>query len=251
MSAGAAIALFQISILLSGNYTFFNWLTLALCLFTLDDAALVPWIPRRVAARIRPIDRGRVTRPLGAVAAGLVLALTTTLTASAVLGFAWRPTTQLVRLFSPFGIANNYGLFAIMTTMRDEIIVEGSNDGSKWLPYEFPDKPGDVYRAPPVIAPLQPRLDWQMWFAALGTYRENPWFVNFAVRLLQGRPEVTRLLRTNPFPGAPPRFIRATIYRYWFTDYKTQRQTGAWWNRNLRGVYMRAISLDNVSAEGE
>ena len=137
-----------------------------------------------------------------------------------------------------------------MTRTRDEIIVEGSNDGSRWLAYEFKYKPGDVYRAPPVIAPLQPRLDWQMWFAALGTYRDNPWFVNFVVRLLQGRPEVTRLLRTNPFPGAPPRYIRATIYRYWFTDLKTGGKTGAWWNRTPRGVYMRAISLEDVRAEG-
>ena len=89
-----------------------------------------------------------------------------------------------------------------------------------------------------------------MWFAALGTYRDNPWFVNFEVRLLQGKPEVTRLLRTNPFPGAPPRYIRATIYRYWFTDWKTGRQTGAWWNRTPRGVYMRAISMEDVRAEG-
>jgi hypothetical protein len=151
---------------------------------------------------------------------------------------------------APFGITNNYGLFAVMTTARDEIILEGSNDGSKWLTYEFSYKPGDVYRWPPVIAPFQPRLDWQMWFAALGTYRNNPWFINFAVRLLQGRPEVTGLLRTNPFPGSPPRFIRANIYRYWFTDYKTGHQTGAWWNRTPRGVYMRAISLDDVRAEG-
>ena len=89
----------------------------------------------------------------------------------------------MVRAFSPFGIANNYGLFAVMTTARDEIIVEGSNDGSRWLPYEFKYKPGDVYRAPPVIAPLQPRLDWQMWFAALGTYREQS-----VVREFRGAP---------------------------------------------------------------
>jgi lipase maturation factor len=250
MSAGAAIAILQLSILLTGNYTFFNWLALALCLFALDDDAVLRWVPRRIIPRIRPIEGGRVKGPIAATAAGVVLVLSLILFVSAVAGRTWRPATQLVRLMSPFGIANNYGLFAVMTTSRDEIILEGSNDGYKWLAYEFPYKPGDVYRAPPVIAPLQPRLDWQMWFAALGTYRNNPWFVNFAVRLLQGRPEVTRLLRTNPFPTAPPRFIRANIYRYWFTDYTRGHQTGAWWNRTPRGVYMRAISLDDVRAEG-
>jgi hypothetical protein len=254
MAGGGAMAVLQVSILLTGNYTFFNWLTFALCLFTMDDDAVLRWIPKRIAPRvaplIRPVEAGRIARPVGAAVGGVVLVLTLILMVSAVAGRTWRPATALVRAASPFGIANNYGLFAVMTTARDEIIVEGSNDGAKWLAYEFPYKPGDVYRAPPVIAPFQPRLDWQMWFAALGSYRNNPWFVNFAVRLLQGRPEVTRLLRTNPFPDAPPRFIRATVYRYWFTNWKTGRQTGAWWNRTPRGVYMRAISLDDVRAEG-
>ena len=250
MMAGTGMAILQITILLTGNYTFFNWLTLALCLFAMDDEALLPWIPKRIIPMIRPIEAPRFVRPIGATAGGLVLALSLILMVSEIAGRTWRPATQVARAFAPFGIANNYGLFAVMTRTRDEIIVEGSNDGSRWQAYEFSYKPGDVYRAPPVIAPLQPRLDWQMWFAALGTYRDNPWFVNFAVRLLQGRPEVTRLLGKNPFPAAPPRFIRATIYRYWFTDWKTGRQTGAWWNRTPRGVYMRAISLDDVRAEG-
>ena len=87
----------------------------------------------------------------------------------------------------PLRIVNSYGLFAVMTTTREEIIVEGSNDGVTWQAYEFPYKPGDVCRAPPIVAPYQPRLDWQMWFAALGSYQQNRWFVNFMVRLLAGR----------------------------------------------------------------
>jgi Lipase maturation factor len=249
-SGGLAIAALQVMILLTGNYTFFNWLTLALCLFAFDDDTVLRWIPRRIIPLIRPVEPGPITRPIGAAAGAIVLGLSLILLVSSVAGRTWRPATEIVRLTSPFGIANNYGLFAVMTTTRDEIILEGSNDGAKWLAYEFPYKPGDVYRMPPVIAPLQPRLDWQMWFAALGTYRNNPWFVNLAVRLLQGRREVTRLLAKNPFPDAPPRFIRANIYRYWFTGFKTRSQTGAWWNRTPRGVYMRAISLDDVRAEG-
>jgi hypothetical protein len=252
LTAGGAIVLLQMMILLTGNYTFFNWLTIALCLFTMDDESLRPWIPRRILSRIHPAAPAprAITRPLAAVAAALVLLLTSILFLSEVAGLTWKPATTLVRALGPFGIANNYGLFAVMTVTRDEIIVEGSNDGQHWLAYEFNDKPGDVYRAPPIVAPFQPRLDWQMWFAALGSYRQNPWFVNFVFRLLQGSPQALRLLRTNPFPNSPPRYIRAELYRYWFTDWSTKRKTGAWWNRTPRGLYLPAISLEDIRAEG-
>jgi hypothetical protein len=253
LTAGGAIVLLQVMILLTGNYTFFNWLTIALCLFTMDDESLRPWIPRRILNRIRPAAPApirAVTRPVAAVAAALVVLLTSILFLSEVAGLTWKPATTLVRALGPFGIANNYGLFAVMTVTRDEIIVEGSNDGQHWLAYEFNDKPGDVYRAPPIVAPFQPRLDWQMWFAALSSYRQNPWFVNFVFRLLQGSPQVLRLLRKNPFPSAPPRYIRAELYRYWFTDWSTKGKTGAWWNRTPRGLYLPAISLEDIRAEG-
>ena len=128
---------------------------------------------------------------------------------------------------APFGIANNYGLFAVMTTSRLEISVEGSNDGQEWREYKFRWKPGDVNERPGFVAPFQPRLDWQMWFAALGTYRDNPWFMRFLGRLLEGSPEVTALLRTNPFPDKPPRMIRAPGYDYHFT--RIGEAGSAWW----------------------
>ena len=109
----------------------------------------------------------------------------------------------------PLEIVNSYGLFAVMTTFRMEIVVEGSADGNTWQPYEFRYKPGDVNTAPRWVAPFQPRLDWQMWFAALSSYQSNPWFVNFVVKLLEGSPAVEELLATNPFPGMPPRFMFA------------------------------------------
>jgi hypothetical protein len=105
-----------------------------------------------------------------------------------------------------------------------------------------------VDRAPRWVAPYQPRLDWQMWFAALGTYRDNPWFVNFVYRLLEGSPPVLALLGPNPFPAAPPRFIRAEIYDYAFTDWHTRRTTGAWWKREHVGSYLPAVSLRNFQA---
>jgi hypothetical protein len=130
-----------------------------------------------------------------------------------------------------------------MTTQRMEIIVEGSADGNDWKPYEFRYKPGDLFTAPRWVAPLQPRLDWQMWFAALSNYQNNPWFVSFVVRLLEGSPTVAELLETNPFPAQPPRFVRATLYEYTFTDFDTRKRTGAWWARQLKGQYLPPVSL--------
>ena len=109
----------------------------------------------------------------------------------------WRATPRR------FEIVNSYGLFAVMTTERLEIVVEGSDDGQQWRAYGFPYKPGDVTRAPRWAAPYQPRLDWQMWFAALSDYRSNPWFVAFAERLLEGSPEVLALLQNESVSGSP------------------------------------------------
>jgi len=138
---------------------------------------------------------------------------------------------------------SSYGLFAVMTTTRIEIVVEGSMDGETWLPYEFRYTPGDLNTAPRWAAPHQPRLDWQMWFAALGDYRSNPWFVNFALRLLDGSPQVVALLAHNPFPDHPPKYVRAMAYEYSFTDWPARRRTAAWWKREPRGVYLPAVGL--------
>jgi hypothetical protein len=138
---------------------------------------------------------------------------------------------------------NPYGLFAVMTTERPEIVLEGSDDGENWREYEFRYKPGDLSRAPRWAAPHQPRLDWQMWFAALGDYRSDPWFLRFCERVLEGSPPVLALLESNPFPDRPPRYLRATLYEYSFTDFAGRRSTGNWWNRVPRRPYMPAISL--------
>jgi hypothetical protein len=153
------------------------------------------------------------------------------------------PIPQVAGRIAPFRTINAYGLFAVMTTSRPEIIVEGSNDGQTWLPYAFPWKPGDVMRRPGFVAPHMPRLDWQMWFAALGSAQYQPWFRHFLERLLQGTPAVVDLLVHNPFPHTPPRYIRAVVYTYHFTDRATQRTTGAWWRRERQGLYMPVLSL--------
>ena len=143
----------------------------------------------------------------------------------------------------PFYLANGYGLFADMTTERPEIVIEGSNDGQEWKAYAFHYKPGDLSRRPPFVAPHMPRLDWQMWFAALGSVQNNQWFVSLCIRLLEGQPQVLRLLASNPFPESPPRFIRARRYLYEFTTRAESAENGNWWKRKAAGMYFGPVSL--------
>ena len=133
-----------------------------------------------------------------------------------------KPVEKLIIAVSPMRSINNYGLFAMMTTKRNEIILEGSDDGDKWLPYGFYFKPGDINRAPRWAMPHQPRLDWQMWFAALSSWRNNQWLMTLMLRLLQGEPSVEHLFAVNPFKDHPPRYIQATLWEYHFTDFKTK-----------------------------
>ncbi|HEX5398225.1 MAG TPA: lipase maturation factor family protein, partial [Verrucomicrobiae bacterium] len=248
----AALAFLQVLILLTGNYTFFNCLTLALCLLLLDDICLEKILPAKLrrlfSFRPQPSASSLSLRwprfiivPLTVVilsVSGFQLAITLGFRSPLLHPFAW-----VAQQLAPLRTVNNYGLFAVMTTGRREIIVEGSNDGTNWLAYEFKYKPGNVDRRPVFIAPFQPRLDWQMWFAALGNVRQNPWFVNFCERLLQGSPDVLALLEKNPFPGHPPRYIRAELYDYHFTNFAERRATGAWWKRKKVGEYLPPISF--------
>jgi hypothetical protein len=135
-------------------------------------------------------------------------------------------------------------LFAVMTTTRLEIIIEGSNDGVHWGEYKFKYKPGDVMRRPSWSIPHQPRLDWQMWFAALGTPSENPWFAQFLQRLLENSPEVIALLGENPFPDHPPLYVRAVLYDYRYSSREEKEKTGAWWVRQREEIYYPAVTLE-------
>ena len=159
------------------------------------------------------------------------------------------PAFRLLSDLEPLRIVNSYGLFAVMTTSRPEIIIEGSNDGNTWLDYEFKFKAGDPRRAPRWVEPFQPRLDWQMWFAALGDYRSTPWFSHLMLRLLEGSPPVLALLARNPFPHSPPKYVRALIYDYQFTTWSERQAKGEWWHRRLLGGYFPTVTL-NRSEQG-
>ena len=149
----------------------------------------------------------------------------------------------VMRAIDPFRSVNPYGLFAVMTTTRPEIVVEGSRDGMTWLAYEFRHKTGDEHRRPSWVAPFQPRLDWQMWFAALGHYDQDVWFQRFCLRLLQGSPSVLALLADDPFQGRPPQFVRGTLYRYRFAEATAHVKAGAWWTREPIGPYSPVLSI--------
>ena len=233
----------------TGNYGFFNLLAILLVIPLLDDAVVPAALARivrgsRPRVAFQPEPRGwplAITAPIAA----LILLLTPVPVARA---FRERPPRlePLMALFqvqAEFHVVNGYGLFANMTTKRPEIIIEGSDDQATWKPYEFRWKVGDPKRRPEFVEPHMPRLDWQMWFAALGSYHTAPWFLPFCRRLLEGSPPVLALLASNPFPNAPPRYLRATLYDYQFTDRAERNATGDWWKRKPIGPYIPIIEL--------
>ncbi len=235
---------FQLLIMATGNYCFFNLLTVALCILLIDDGTWPDGIKNffsgktvdKVSSRTSCAWPRWVTAPLFF----LILMLSSMQFFRTLhLPMTWpEPLVIMRRWVTPLRIVNPYGLFAVMTTARPEIVIEGSDDGVNWKPYEFYWKPGDPYRVPAFVAPHQPRLDWQMWFAALSHFQRNPWFTNFMFRLMQGEPNVLRLLKTNPFPGEPPQQLRAKLYVYSFSSLTSKKATGAWWERSEKGYYL-------------
>lgn len=152
------------------------------------------------------------------------------------------PARYVLASFSPLRSINNYGLFAVMTKARDEIVIEVSADGREWREWPFPYKPGDERRAPPWVAPHMPRLDWQMWFAALGEAGDSPWYGNFLYRLLEGKPAVAALMGPSPLPSAPA-YVRGVRYRTVFATAEERRADGSWWKRERGGIYSPVVTL--------
>jgi predicted DCC family thiol-disulfide oxidoreductase YuxK len=245
--AAGGIATLQLLIALTGNYGFFNLLTLVLCLMCVDDSVWRQLTPSKWQLHRERVEATRFIprKLLLAAALAIVLLSLVPLTAAfrrpmPLLG----PLVMAYEAVAPFRTINGYGLFAVMTKERREILVQGSDDGVTWKAYAFRFKPGDPRRAPPWVAPHMPRLDWQMWFAALGTAEQNPWFLRFLERLLEGSPAVSDLLEENPFGNNPPRFVRALSDRYTFTTMAEGRRTGLWWSAEPAAIYFPAVSLE-------
>jgi hypothetical protein len=233
-------------IFLTGNYCFFNLLTIALCLLLLDDSV---WrlpgnreFSRPKETKLISIRKKKFPPWLGVGALGICIML------YAVPLFVTSGNypsiyVAIANAIRPFHIFNSYGLFAVMTTSRPEIIILGSDDRENWYPYEFKWKPGNVVNKPEFVAPHQPRLDWQMWFAALSNYERNPWLIQFMIRLLQGSPPVVALLGSNPFPDRPPKYLQALVYDYRFSDAESRNREGSWWTRKLLRPYTPILQL--------
>ncbi|HIC16574.1 TPA: lipase maturation factor family protein [Candidatus Poribacteria bacterium] len=256
--AGGVLIILQILIASTGNYCFFNLLTIILCFLLFDDISLHRILPQKLTSRfphsLREVEeRTIVIRKLHfgcrSILVTMLVIFILLISGIRMAGMLFRYeqlpsfTLRILRWTAPFHTVNGYGLFANMTTSRPEIIIEGSNDGENWRVYQFRWKPGNLDRPPRTVAPHQPRLDWQMWFAALSNYRRTPWFGKFIEKLLLSSPEVLGLLLENPFPDDPPRYIRAKLYDYKFTDWETNRGQGDWWQRTEKGLYLSIVSL--------
>ena len=243
------ILLLQILIAATGNYGFFNLLSIVLCLTLLDDRH---WLVRRLSRLTSPPKANDAPRRLWRWPLWVTLPLAAVLLPLTIMAgllrcrvsVPWPPSMiRLYTLVEPYRMANAYGLFEVMTTTRPEIILEGSDDGETWRAYEFRFKPGDVRQPPRFTTPLMPRLDWQMWFAAGNPYGSRNWLLPLVRRLLEGSPQVLHLLKGNPFPDHRPRLVRATMYDYRFTSVEQRRASGAWWRRERTGELLRPLSL--------
>lgn len=244
---GGLIVLHQLLLMVSGNYSWLNWLTLVLAIPAFPDAVLggvVPVEPPLLA--LRPIWFEVVLAALAVVTIALSVEPTRNL---------FSKSQRMNFSYNPLRLVNTYGAFGSVTRERYEVVIEGTVDSESWREYEFKAKPGDPSRRPPQVAPYHHRIDWMMWFLPLRVVvtgrgvrvpSYEPWFGRFVEKLLAGDEATLRLLRSNPFPDEPPDQVRARFYRYEFTERKERRQSGNWWNRSLVGEYLRAVSRSDV-----
>jgi hypothetical protein len=264
------VTAWQMGVILTANYTFLNYLVLALGVLLLDDRLLRRFLPTRFRNRFPQLPepasltdeitgdiepaaeaparpRTAFGRHLGAIRVAVTAVMLTWVfynTSLLLIHMIWRaeplPGEPIVAL-EPFRIANQYGLFAVMTPHRYEIEFQGSNDGATWTAYPFRYKPQDLSAAPGLYAPYQPRFDWNLWFASLGTWPEYSIVPRTEESLLTNERDVLQLFAGNPFAGTPPRYVRAVLWQYWFTSMAEKRATGHWWRRQLLGTYAPTI----------
>jgi len=243
--AGVLLVIFQVILIISGNLSFLNFLTIIPFLACFDDTFLRRVLPESLVKRAEEAAaRSHSSRVNNGIAVALSILV-------AWLSFA--PVLNLVGgrqlmnySFDPLDLVNTYGAFGTVGRERDEIIFEGTEDAvitgeTKWKEYEFVAKPGDPDRRPAFIAPYQPRIDWQIWFAAMASPGDYPWTFHFVWKLLHNDPDTLSLLANNPFPDKPPHYIRARLYRYRFAPLGDK----GWWRRELISEWLPALSTDN------
>jgi hypothetical protein len=261
------VTLWQLIVIATANYTFLNYLVLAEGFLLLDDQFLtrffrsrrVPHPERREGWGINPTDtaqeseaippRNPFTRHASAIRLAISAVFLTWIfyvTTAQLIRMLWRtaplPAAPITAL-EPFRIANQYGLFAVMTRGRYEIEFQGSNDGQNWTAYPFRYKPQALDDPPRIYAPYQPRFDWNLWFASLGDWRQNSIVPLTEERLLTASPSVLALFAGNPFSQSPPKYVRAVLWQYWFTSMPEKRASGLWWKRKLLGLYAPVLTM--------
>jgi len=246
------VTAWQVVVIATANYAFLNYLVLVLAVLLLDDRALRRFVPARWRFGVEDQqERAAVdAKPLtalsrvGVAVAAVMLTWIAYATTVEMVWMFWReaplPSSPVAAL-EPLRIANQYGLFAVMTPHRYEIEFQGSNDGKTWMPYLFRFKPQDVTERPGIYAPYQPRFDWNLWFASLTTWQSATVVPLTEVRLLEGDQDVLGLFRGDPFASAPPKFVRAVLWQYWFSTAEEKRTQGVWWTRKLLGTYAPTI----------
>ncbi len=243
---GAIMLLFQLTLILSGNLSFLNWLTIVPILACFDDGLWRRVLPRRLVARAEAAARSAEPSRAQLVATWALVALIAFLSIAPVSNLL-SDRQMMNTSFDPLDLVNTYGAFGTVGRERDEIVFEGSADPdpahAEWRPYEFPCKPGDPLRRPCSVSPYQPRLDWQIWFAAMTTPDHAPWTLHLVWKLLHGDRGVMTLLANDPFPDAPPRFVRALLYRYEFAEPGNAER--AWWKRTLVGTWLPPLAADD------
>jgi hypothetical protein len=239
----------QLLIAATGSYGFFNLLTLVLCATLVDDPLWdrIPGARPALQTRSAPrLQRGAIALVVGLI---LVTSIPRSLVQARLLDTLPEPLAGLLDVAGRLEVVSGYGLFARMTTTRPEIVIEGSRDGANWEPYGLPWKPGKLDRRPEFTGPHMPRLDWQLWFAALAPPERSPWLFSVLRHLLLGTRPVEALLAENPFPDAPPIAVRALLYQYRFSTAEERAQTGAWWTRELVGEFIAPMRLTTNGGE--
>src|SRR5881296_462771 len=248
--AGVLLLTFQIFLIISGNLSFLNYLTIIPFLACFDDSFLRHFLPRAIVRRAEHAAQqsqpSRINNAIAVVLSIMVIWLSIPTVLNLVSG------RQLMNYsFDPLDLVNTYGAFGTVGRERDEIIFEGTDDtvitgDTKWKEYEFKAKPGDPNRRPPFVAPYQPRIDWQIWFAAMASPGDYPWTFHFVWKLLHNDLGTLSLLANNPFPEKPPHYVRARLYRYRFAPLSEK----GWWRRELVNEWLPALSADNEQLRG-
>jgi hypothetical protein len=254
--------LWQIGIILTANYAFLNYIVLLMGVLLLDDRLVLRIVPQRWKERVaavlmadrQPVNpfeswtktlRGKWHTLRFAAASAMLLWIFYVTVVELIWMFSpIRLPASPVNALEPFRIANRYGLFAVMTRGRYEIEFQGSADGQNWIAYPFRFKPQDLDKPPGIYAPYQPRFEWNLWFASLGSWRDYVIVPNTEVQLLSNAHDVVGLFARNPFPHDPPRQVRVVLWQYWFTSMAEKRATGMWWRRQMLGLYAPTLQRE-------